>query len=111
MTHITRLDGAFVGLFMIAVLVIAAKPATAQGSRQNDISSGYLNVSGSMNGMNIQLSSGRTRRLSLVGQIDWSRGPDPDSRQPIYHDVAGLAGIRFGWQPTRRISPFWQVSE
>lgn len=94
MTRITQVEGAFKVTVLMLVVLVIGRPARAQ-SQQNDVSSGYLNVSGSMHGMSVQLSSQRTRRLSLVGQIDWSRGPDPDSTRPIYHDVGGLAGIRF----------------
>jgi hypothetical protein len=108
MKRITR-SGVLAGVATMVALLMAAKPATAQGSRGIDLSTGYLNVARSMNGMNVQLTSQMTRHLSFVGEIDWSRGPDRETLDPIYRDLAGLAGIRFGWQPTPRISPFLQV--
>ena len=109
MKRITRSGVPLAGVVMVLGMLGAAKPATAQTSLGNDLSSGYLNVGGSMNGMNVQFTSQMTRHLSFVGEVDWSRGPDPDSIHPIYHDVAGLGGLRVGWQPTPKISPFVQV--
>lgn len=91
----------------IGVMAVAS-PASAQDARQTDVSTGYLNV-GSMNGWYVQLSAPMTRRWSLIGQVDRSDGPDCSGCDPDYHDVTGLGGIRFAWQPNDRVSPFWQV--
>lgn len=45
----------------------------------------------------------------LFGEIDWSRGRDCRDCDPVYTDLAGLAGVRFNWRPRPRVSPFAQL--
>lgn len=97
------------GAMMTTGLMVAISPASAQDARQTDLSVGYLNVSGSMQGGNVQMSVQMTRRWSLVGEFDGSYGRDCSGCDPDYRDLAGLGGVRFAWHPTVRFSPFWQV--
>lgn len=100
---------------LIAAAVVAAgwalagSPASAQTTRQIDVSGGYLNVMGSMHGGNAQVDVELSRRWSFVGEFDWSRGRDCTGCDPAYTDVAGLVGARFRWLRDGRISPFLQV--
>ena len=83
---------------------------TAESAPRTDVSAGYLNVSNSMHGWNAQVSAKRTRRMSLVGEVNGSYGSDCGCGDNItYSDVSGLAGVRFGYQQSGRVWPFWQV--
>ena len=118
MRNDTRLRGQGFRLVLISGIVVtigvivAAAPASAQAVRQLDLSAGYLNVNGSMHGVNVHMSTGITRGWSLVGEFDGSHGEDPECSVgcgPNYRDEALLGGVRFAWHPTVRISPFLQV--
>src|SRR5262245_3311511 len=95
------------GLMVAVGLAAAIRPAAAQN--QIDLSTGYLNVNGAMPGWNAQLSRSLTERWSVIGEFNQSQGRDCRRCDPTYHDFALLGGVRFGWHPTTRISPFWQV--
>lgn len=97
------------GIVAMTGLAAAVSPASAQNVQQVDLSAGYLNVNGSMHGVNAQVSAQISRRWSLVGEFDRSSGQDCQGCDPTYHDLAGLGGVRFAWHPSRRIEPFWQV--
>ena len=101
----------YVGLAWVLTfsVTLLSSPAFAQDVRQTDVSAGYLNVNGSMHGWNVQLTAPVSSRWSLIAELDGSRGHDPGSDDYTYRDFAFLGGVRFGWQPTPRISPFWQV--
>ena len=88
---------------------LAVSPATAQTTNHIDVSGGYLNVLGSMHGGNAQVNAELNRRWSFVGEVDWSRGGDCAGCDPVFTDLAGLAGARFRWLGNGRVSPFFQV--
>src|SRR5688572_1183189 len=98
-----------VGVMTTTGLAVAVSTASAQDARQTDLSVGYLNVIGSMHGGNVQVTTQISRRWSLVGEFDASTGRDCGGCEPVYRDLAGLGGVRYGWRPTTRVSPFWQV--
>ena len=97
------------GMVMTLGFAVLIAPAFPQNIGQVDLSMSYLNVSGSMHGASVQMSVPISRRWSVVGEFDWASGRDCAGCDPIFRDLAGLAGIRFAWRPTGRISPFWQV--
>ena len=115
MANITRESSAwsksrgFLATAVVAVgCLVAGSPASAQ-TKQIDVSGGYLNVMGSMHGGHAQVDAELNRRWSFVGEFDWSRGRDCAGCDPVFNDVAGLAGARFRWLRDGRVSPFAQV--
>jgi hypothetical protein len=97
------------GSLTVVCLMVTTLPAGAQNPGQVALSGGYANVAGSMHGANVQVSAELSDRWSLVGELNASEGADCKGCTPKYRDIAGLGGVRFGWHPTPRVSPFWQV--
>ena len=101
--------GVIVGAMLVTGLAVAVMPASAQDTRQIDLSAGYLNVNRSMHGANIQVSRPISRHWVMVGELNTSLGSDPRDDDYVYRDLAGLAGVRHQWHPSTGMSPFWQV--
>ena len=115
MSHQDRCNGqayrVFLTMSIFAAIgfAVAVSTASAQGLRETDVSVGYLNLGGSMQGGNVQLTAPITERWSVVGEFDASSGRDCSGCEPDYRDVAGLGGVRYVWRPSVRLTPFWQV--
>ena len=105
----TTIRTMFTTLTAAYALILAAGTAHAQESRQTDVSDGYLNVSGSMHGWVVALSTERTNHWGLVAQVDRTTGADCGDCEPEFHDLAVLGGVRYSWHSTPRIIPFWHV--
>jgi hypothetical protein len=90
-------------------LTLSASPVFAQDLPPADVSVGSLTVNGTMFGVTLQGTKPLSWNWSLVGEVDWSRGPDPGDDVYTFQDVAVLGGFRYTFAPARRVSPFWQV--
>lgn len=93
----------------IAIFALTAVPVFAQSDRAVEISAGYLNVMGTMHGWNAQVSTDLTPRLSVLFEVDHSRGADCRDCQPTYRDLGVLGGIRYSWWRGSRFAPSWQL--
>ena len=91
-----------------AMTMVGGVPARAQSGV--DVAAGYLNAGGTMHGGFGQVSVDLGRHWSIFGQIDATRGRELGDETATFRDVAVLGGVRHRWQPTPRVSPFWQVS-
>ncbi len=90
-----------------AVTMVGVLPASAQ--IEEDVAAGYLNVSGTGHGGFGQLSVDMGRRWGVFGQVDATAAHDPGVDTTMYRDLGVLGGVRYRWQPSRRVSPFWQL--
>src|SRR5262245_22786392 len=96
-------------LAFVAAVALGSSTAAAQTGKQIDVSAGYLQISPSMRGGNAQVAFEMTRRWSLIGEGNWSKGRDCSHCDPVYTDVAVLAGVRARWFRDARVSPFAQI--
>jgi hypothetical protein len=87
----------------------AATSLSAQDVDHVDVAVGYVNVGGSMHGVDVQVSKPLTPRWSFVADFDRSVGPDCSGCEPTYRDFAGFGGVRQTWHPTTRTTPYWQL--
>ena len=90
-----------------AVTMVGVLPASAQ--IEVDVAAGYQNASGTMHGGFGQLSVDLGRRWGVFGQVDATSGHDPGDHTTTFRDVGVLGGVRYRWQPSPRVSPFWQL--
>ncbi len=96
-------------LLLAVVVTAAAAPAAAQAIRHVDVSAGYLNVSGTMHGANVQLGAAVSDHVRIVGEFNASQGKDCAICDPEYRDRSWLVGPRAAFLPARKLSPFAQL--
>jgi hypothetical protein len=96
-----------VGL-VAAALHTGARVAAAQSIPAVDFTAGYLNVSGTMHGVNGQVAVSLSRGWTLLGEVNSSRGHDPGDTTYTYRDLGVLGGARYTWSRSR-VSPFAQL--
>ena len=94
---------------IVAALGLAAATAFAQDVSQADVAVGYVNIGGTMKGVNVQATFPLTEHWNLVGEFNRASGADCSGCDPEFRDTSILAGVRYSWHPTPRVSPFWQV--
>ena len=94
---------------LLAAAAAMARPLPASAQISGDVAGGYLNVSGTMHGGFGQVTFDLGPRWSVFGQVDGSRGHDVGDDTTTFRDVGVIGGARRRWQPSPRVSPFWQV--
>ena len=79
---------------IVAATGLAAAPAFAQDVSQADVAVGYVNIGGTMKGVNVQATFPLTEHWNLVGEFNRASGADCSGCDPEFRDTSMLAGVQ-----------------